>query len=326
MFLKAPKFWYQIPVNENLKKYLKPISNIYKYFAKVNYSLPYRYKSSKSYVIAIGGVTIGGSGKTPVVASLCETLSTTDQKAAILSRGYGRTSNKILKVDNKIHTFKDVGDEPLLLSEYCDVFVSADRRQSAIMAEESGHTLLILDDGLTQRDLQPDAKIVVIDSSQGFGNGEMLPLGPNRLSFDILKDINGIALIKLSKYESVHMITDNIPKNIPLIVGYFEEDFSKVKEASCFVAFCGIGYPQKFFNSLEKRLHIVEKIEFPDHHPFTDEEIVDLVDEVQRHGAGLITTEKDLCRIPKRYHHLISTTSIKVVWENPMEIAGLLNL
>lgn len=327
MLLKAPKFWYKKPINKVLFHILHPLSQVYTFFAKRNYTKEYKYKSSQAYVVAIGGVTVGGSGKTPVVASMCGVLGTVNRKAAILSRGFGRSSGEILKVNNEIHSFRDVGDEPLMLSKYADVFVGADRMKSAKMAEESGHTLLILDDGLTQRDLQPDAKIVVVDSTQGFGNGEMLPLGPNRLNFDMIKgDVNGVVIIKAHENENIDELAMQIPKEIPLVVGYLEEDFSSVPSHGKFIAFCGIGYPQKFFNSIKAKLTVVEEVEFPDHYPFSDEDIIDLLDEARLHDAQLITTEKDFCRIPRRFHNFISVMRINVVWKDTAKIAQHLNL
>ena len=327
MLSKAPEFWYKKPINKVIYQVLHPLSRVYTFFAKRNYNKEYKYKSSQAYVVAIGGITVGGSGKTPVVASMCKVLKTVNRKAAILSRGFGRNSHETLKVDNKNHTFRDVGDEPLLLSEHADVFVGADRMKSAKMAEESGHNLLILDDGLTQRDLQPNAKIIVVDSTQGFGNGEMLPLGPNRLNFDMIKDdINGVVIIKAHENENIDELTAQIPKEIPLVIGYLEEDFSDVPENGKLVAFCGIGYPKKFFNSVKRKFNFVEKIEFPDHHPFSDEDIVDLLDEARLHDARLVTTEKDFVRIPRRFHNFISVVRIKVVWKDTAKIAQHLNL
>lgn len=327
MLLKAPRFWYKHSVNEILRWLLSPFSKIYGYFAARNYKKDkYRYKS-KAHVVAIGGITVGGSGKTPVVASICEILSKINRKAAVISRGYGRSSEKDLKVDHNLHTSSDVGDEPLMLSKYTDVFVSNDRVKSAKMAEQSGHNLLLLDDGLTQKDLQCDKKIVVVDSTQGFGNGEMLPLGPNRLSFNIIKqDLDSVVIIQAYKDENIEYLKSQIPKDIPLIIGYLEEDFSQVDLNKKYVAFCGIGYPKKFFNSLKKRLHVVQHEIFPDHHPYSDDDIVDLLDEAHLHDAKLVTTEKDFCRIPRRYHALISIVPVKVIWKDTAKIAAHLNL
>lgn len=383
MFLKAPKFWYEkSSTNVVLQKVLHPFCSAYRYFAVKNLRKGYTYRAHKARTIAVGGITVGGSGKTPVVASMCEIAANAGIKSAVLSRGFARKSDKVLKVDSEIHTFKDVGDEPLMLTKYSDVFVSKNRMVSAELAENSNHNLLILDDGLTQRDLHPDIKIVVVDSTQGFGNGELLPLGPNRLDFSMFKpgEIDAVVVLKASENEDVSDIIKRIPENLKVIFGYLQGDFSLLKlqdlnhtdwpsqkdpkksgrfknkgkksvvleavtavsdlDSSSeidqsnpsdlrqikFLAFCGIGYPQKFFNFLRKELHVLSCIEFPDHYPFTDDDITDLLDEARLLDARLVTTEKDLCRIPKQYHNFISVVPVKVVWDNPAEIARFLEL
>ena len=74
------------------------------------------------------------------------------------------------------------------------------------------------------------------------------------------------------------------------------------------------------------QLHVINKVEFPDHHPFSDDDIVDLLDEARLHDAKLITTEKDFCRIPRRYHNFIYVVPIRVVWKDTAKIAQHLNL
>jgi tetraacyldisaccharide 4'-kinase len=317
MLIRAPKFWYTDQLNPVLKYLLCPISNIYSYFTSLNYKKDYKSKSAKARVIAIGGITAGGSGKTAVAASICEMLNNVKKKSAVLSRGFGRSSNGTFLVDAKKHNFKAVGDEPLLLSRYAEVFVGADRSKTCRMAEQKKHDIIILDDGLTQRDLKVDAKFVVIDSSQGFGNGYMLPLGPNRLNFDIVSsDITAVIIIKNSKNEDVKELMKKIPGNIPIIQGYMEQDLSKIKNNERVLAFCGIGYPQKFFDSLKSKLNVIKAMDFPDHYPFTDDDITDVLGEAKLCSAKLVTTEKDLVRIPKKYHSFITAIPVKVVWQD----------
>lgn len=327
MILKTPKFWYDSHPNVVIKYILTQFSKVYSLFMKWHYNKKYKCKLAKSKVIAIGGITAGGSGKTIVAVSLCEILKKINRKTAVISRGFGRSSDKICLVNRKIHTFNDVGDEPLLISQYADVFVGNDRAKSAMLAEREGHNLLILDDGVTQKHLCPDVKFIVVDTSQGFGNGAMIPLGPNRLSFDIIKhDIDAVIIIARDSIEKTDEIQSQIPDSIPLIFGYLEEDFSNIKLNERIFAFCGIGYPQKFFNSLHKKLHVVRTLSFPDHHPFSDDDITDLIDEARLCNARLVTTEKDFMRIPKRFHDLISVVSVKIIWKDTGKLISFLKI
>lgn len=325
MLMSTPKFWYQSDINIILKCLLYPISLIYMYCAKLNYQRKYKYYSKKSDVIAIGGLTVGGSGKTLVAISLCEILNKIKKKSAVLSRGFGRLSQKTILVDNIKHTFIDVGDEPLLLSHVTDVFVGKNRAKSAQIAEQQGHNLLILDDGLTQRYLYPNVKFIVIDNLQQFGNGYMLPLGPNRLNFEIIKnEVQAIIILKNSPHEDIEKLRSKIPPSISVLIAYIEQDYSGIKPNEQVIAFCGIGYPEKFFRPLEQKLRLIKKISFPDHHPFTDDDIINLLDIAKTHKAKLLTTEKDFVRIPKKYRAFINTVSAKIVWQNTGKLISYL--
>jgi len=304
IFLKSPNFWYSKP-NILQKIVLGPIAGVYSYISTRNYWGRYRYKSEKSRVIAVGGLTLGGSGKTVVTKSICEFLKSKNKKVAVLSRGYGRSSVETLVVDNKIHSYKDVGDEPLLLSYSVPVYVGKDRSKSAKLAEQDGFEFLILDDGISQKYLQPDVKLLVIDQEQGFGNGEMFPLGPNRLDFEKIKaDINGIILLGKEK---TNLLNENI------FFGRIQEDLSRI--CGKIIAFCGIGYPDKFFRSLQK-FDLIRTVTFPDHYPFSENDIMKLITEADAQNAQLVTTEKDLMRIPLKYRNKILSIPVKIVWDD----------
>ena len=207
-FFKSPEFWYKEPTFVQ-KLLLKPISEIYRFVSNYRYQMPYEILLSEKKIIAVGGVTTGGSGKTVVVSSICKILKERGKNVAVLSRGYGRESSCALRVDNSIHTYKDVGDEPLLLSKQFDVFVGKNRAEIADMANK--YEYLVLDDGLSQRYLAPTKKIVVIDDEQLFGNGEMLPLGPNRLDFEKIKsDIDAVFVLGRGKNDS-KISLDGVP-------------------------------------------------------------------------------------------------------------------
>jgi tetraacyldisaccharide 4'-kinase len=258
--------------------------------------------------MAIGGITAGGSGKTMVVQSICEILMAQNKRVAILSRGYGRSRKESLCVDNKIHTYRDVGDESLLLSNVAPVYVSSDRYKSATLAESEGFDFFILDDGITQKSLKPDIKLVVVDEEQRFGNGEMLPLGPNRLNFEKIKaDIDGIIILGKEKKEIPIDTCD-----IPVYRGEIWQDFSKIKKR--IIVFCGIGYPDKFFNSFVD-FKIVEKITFPDHYPYSIDDMEKLIFKANSSNAQLITTEKDFMRIPIKYRSSVTIVPARIVWD-----------
>ncbi|MDR2107210.1 MAG: tetraacyldisaccharide 4'-kinase [Holosporaceae bacterium] len=312
IFLKSPRFWYEKP-GLLQKLFLTLPAAVYARISERNYRQNHEYESRTAKVIAVGGITVGGSGKTQVVKSFCEILKSKNKKAAVLSRGFGGTLKKPQRV-NAAHSCREVGDEAMLLSSVAPVFVGRDRAACARLAEKKNIDFLILDDGLTQRFLKPNVKLVVIDREQGFGNGEMFPLGPNRLDFEKIKfDLDGA------------IILGNTPENcedpfadcgIPVFKGTIEPDFSGVEGK--IVAFCGIGYPDKFFGAL-RGLEIAEKIPFPDHYPFSDSDVRQLIEKAKKYGARLATTEKDFVRIPPKYRSFVTAIPAKIVWSDPVD-------
>ncbi len=308
-FFKSPEFWYKEPTFVQ-RLLLKPISEVYRFVSNYRYQMPYEVLLSGKKIIAVGGVTIGGSGKTVVVSSICKILKEKGKSVAVLSRGYGRELGRALKVDNSIHTYKDVGDEPLLLSKQFDVFVGKNRAEIADMADE--YEYLVLDDGVSQRYLAPTKKILVIDDEQLFGNGEMLPLGPNRLDFEKIKsDIDAIFVLGRGKSGGKMSFND-----VPVYFGKIVQNFGDI--SGRLMVFCGLGYPKKFFNVFSN-FEVAKAIAFPDHYPYKEYEIQNLISESFRLGAQLVTSEKDLMRIPKQYWSQIKTVGVDVVWEDPID-------
>lgn len=256
---------------------------------------------SGQIVIAVGGITAGGSGKTVVVKAIAQFLTSMGYRVAILSRGFGGniTENCMVLPDN--HSWKDVGDEPLMLAQYFPVFVGKNRAKSAQLAGDN-FDILIMDDGLTQRYLRPHIQVLVIDTYQGLGNGRMLPLGPNRLSItQVLPLVDGVILLGDGSFCLRSALSSCAQVSIMPRLSLFREIpyTERLPDNTPIIAFCGIGYPDKFFNSL-KGYPVVEQIVFPDHHPYTDCELEQLKQRAIQAGARLVTTEKDFIKIKGR--------------------------
>ncbi|MEM6775329.1 MAG: tetraacyldisaccharide 4'-kinase [Pseudomonadota bacterium] len=132
-------------------------------------------------VIVVGNISVGGTGKTPVVIALAAALGERGLRCAVVCRGYGGTARDVLRVaqdDDPAH----VGDEALLLARNlaCAVYVGRDRLAAAKQARAEGADVVLCDDGLQHYRLRRDVEIVTVDAAQGFGNGHLLPLGPLR--------------------------------------------------------------------------------------------------------------------------------------------------
>lgn len=328
MLLKNPNFWYDKP-SLLLKLVLRPFSYIYSFFAHRELRKAYKYASSAK-VIAIGGATVGGSGKTIVAQALASLFLEKNKKVAFLSRGYARRSSDT-RVVSEEDSYLDVGDEPLILSKVAPVIVGKNRALSAKIAEKAGASVLILDDGLAQRYLRPDINVLVIDSQQLFGNGYTLPLGPNRFALHVLRQhVDFVIFLRSSKCSENQLEGEKIHCSSlldPLVLKDYSEwrHFSEVIiDASLAVSlnapkrvvpFCGLGYPKKFFKSLSGH-EIIKTFSFPDHYPYTDEDIIKLISFADENGAQLVTTEKDLARIPKNYHSYIRTALVEIIWND----------
>ena len=298
IFFNTPKFWYK-PSNVITRWLNGVLSGIYKYVKSEEYAF-----EPEIDVIAIGGATVGGAGKTPVAKYLYLTLENKGKIPAICLRGYGRKSSEAIVVNPEKHTFEEVGDEALLLSKYARVIVSADRKKAHDIAISLGINTLILDDGFEQRDIKPRTKVLVIDGFQGVGNGLLFPLGPLRNSFQASIEMSD-KIIMLN--EDRHNISQLIPHCIRAhVVPNFENIPHDI------IAFSGLGMNEKFFNSLTKNFNLIKTFSFPDHYPYTETDI----EKMLKFKYQLVTTEKDYQRIPDKFKSYVKYIPIDLRCNN----------
>jgi len=241
-------------------------------------------------VIVVGNLTVGGSGKTPLVIWIAEFLKGKGWSPAIVSRGYG------VKVDAPraatiASEAAQVGDEPVLLARRsgCPVWIGPDRVQvaAALRAQHPEVDVLLLDDGLQHYRLRRDIEIAVVDA-RGFGNGFLLPAGPLREPALRLRSVDAVvahgAAVKghamRLEGEEVHRMTDARERK-PL------RAFAGQKVH----AVAGIGDPNRFFVHVGRGGASVIPHPFPDHHPFSARDL-DFGD-----GLPVILTEKDAVKL-----------------------------
>lgn len=311
--MRAPAFWNITEGRDAafvLRTLLLPFSWLYD-FATQN-----RLKKGENFglsakTISIGNISLGGTGKTPLARFIGKHLSN-DQRIAIVSRGYGGELIGPIKVSPETHNAKEVGDEPLMLSKDLPVFIGKDRKSAALLAIENGAHTIVLDDFHQNNALKKDIAIVVIDGAVGFGNGLICPAGPLR---EKPKAGLGRADIVVWIGDKGKLSQCNIAPEIPI---FFANIRPIKKELSGkYLAFCGIGRPEKFLDSLvEIGAKPIDLIPFPDHHFFSNQEIKDLIGRADSEGAKLITTEKDFVRIDKDLRKNIEVLEIEITFED----------
>lgn len=302
-----PKFWK----TKNIISFsLIPLSVIYFLVTKL-FSITKKPKEIKIPVICIGNITAGGSGKTPVSIEISDILKKSGYTPCFLTRGYGREASKDINIalNDQNHSYKDCGDESLLLCKSGQVFINKNRYTGAKKAVKSGSDIIIMDDGLQNYTLKKDISFLVISGFDGIGNGLLIPSGPLRETLNSgLKKADAIIITGEDRL--------NTEKHIPSDKKIFRTDlkFFLPKEAENvpLIAFAGISNNEKFFESLKAlNCNIVKTVAFPDHYPYKNKDIKKLLEESKNTDSKLITTEKDYVRIPEEYRSNILTLPIK---------------
>ena len=254
-------------------------------------------------VIVIGNIAIGGTGKTPIIIAISQYLREQGLNVGIISRGYGshapRYPYKVSPTENP----SVGGDEPTLIAQKtrCPVVIAPDRNAAVqLLLAEHKVDLILSDDGLQHWKLARDWEICVVDGQRGVGNGLLLPAGPLRELPERLDSVNAI-LINGSDTRLVQTLTDSpvsiftIEPSLWCRVDRSQEPSSELPEVlkdsnikeSTATAISGIGNPQRFFDTLDQLSIVHSQVTFPDHHPFSQEDLINYRDQV------VIMTAKD---------------------------------
>lgn len=281
-------------------KFFTPISFCYQKLA----ALRRRWLSDRSSwrspvpIIVVGNISVGGTGKSPLVIALVKHLVSLGLNPGIVSRGYGGRSTDYPVEVCVTSSPKEVGDEPLMISHRtgCPVIVDPDRVSAAKhLVENHDVDVIVSDDGLQHYALRRDIEIAVVDAERGLGNGRCLPAGPLREPPSRLREVdlvvfNGDAQ-RVEEVSSVTGISMSMkPSRLVNLVTGRESSFESLK-AKTVHAVVGISNPRRFFETLKSLGCIVLQHQFPDHHQFSQGDVVfedDLL---------VIMTEKDAVKL-----------------------------
>jgi tetraacyldisaccharide 4'-kinase len=291
-----------------------------------------RRKELPSPVISIGGISAGGSGKTPFVNYLAGLLRSRGWRPAILTRGYRRRSLA------KYLIFSAGADvPPALTGDEAQIFLKAGIAAVGIGANryEAGRLLLqhvdadvfLLDDGFQHARLERNADIVLIDGLDPFGGYATIPLGRLREPLSALKRADAFVVTRISAPHRYRAIAHELHRYNPAAPIFQATAVSRrwrlCREGTKIDglltgkvgAFCGLGNPQAFWNTLEQLgLEVVYRWAFSDHHLYAPMELFRLRQQAQDAGAGLlVTTEKDRMNLPPGAETIVA----------PLELAWL---
>ena len=279
MNLKKPKFWdyNYLSIHAYL---LLPVAFIISLLSKINKKKRNQFKIK---TICVGNFYIGGTGKTSLCIKINKILNEKKIKSCFVKKFY----------ENQI-------DEQKLLEKNGKLFLSSKRKDAILEAENENFEIAILDDGLQDKSISNDVSFVCFNTINWIGNGLTIPAGPLRETMDNLKYYNHVFLN--GNLENLEKIKIEIFKINPLInihIGKYkilnlnEFDYSKK-----YLIFSGIGNHQTFVSTVKSSgLNIVEDIEFPDHYNYKKKDIENIINQSNKLGCNIITTEKDHLRL-----------------------------
>ncbi len=302
------------------------LSQLYSLAMRVR-ALLYRHgvisrKRLRNPVISVGNLTVGGTGKTPFVAYLAGVLKKAGYQPVILSRGYrGKAEHSTLVVSDGRTVLCDAGssgDEPFLLAGQLPgvrVAVGKDRYRSGTLVEQDAgdKVVHILDDGFQHLRLKRNLDILLVDATDPFGGGALLPAGRLREPLTAMGRADLVVITRshlVGEIDDLEAVIRRHNKLTPIsyfyhdAVGVFDLKSRRQFRTRDFmgrrvIALAGIGNPGLFVQDLEHyQMDVRHQVLFPDHHPYSQSELDQALESLDENGAeALVTTEKDAVRL-----------------------------
>ena len=281
MNFKKPEFWDL--KKPNIFSYLLLPLTIPVIINNFFLNIQKKYKFSKIKTICIGNIYLGGTGKTPLTIKLFNIIKKMGFDVTTAKKFY---SNQI--------------DEQNLLKAKTKTIVSKRRLDAINQAVNNSNQVIIFDDGLQEKKIDYDLKIVCFKKKSWIGNGQLIPSGPLREKIENLRNYDIVFLNgKDDKAENIKEIIYKLNPKIEIFESDYEiQNLNELDINSNYLIFSGIGDPSSFKEILlENNISVVKEIVFPDHHRYKKKDIENIIQESKKLNAKILTTEKDFIKL-----------------------------
>jgi tetraacyldisaccharide 4'-kinase len=329
MKLATPRFWYvrdaaPAPVTRAV---LRPASWVWAWATarRVAKGRPF---DPGVPVVCVGNLTMGGSGKTPVVRALARRLAAKGLRTGILTRGYGGRLKGPVLVDAE-RTAAEVGDEALMLQADGLVVVARDRAASAAAAVAAGAQAIVMDDGHQNPSVRKALSLVIVDGETRdgewpFGDGAVFPAGPMREPLAAgLGRADAVVLLLPTDLAAPDPELMRMLSARPVLIARLAP--IGPPPAGPQLAFAGIAKPWKMERALVAAgCHLVDFAPLPDHHAFDEGLLRALARRAEALGAGLLTSEKDHVRLPPAWRSRVTAWPVEARFEDDAALARVL--
>jgi tetraacyldisaccharide 4'-kinase len=312
----APAFWARPP--GLLSELLLPAGAAWSAAGRLRQAFSRRPYCPPVPLVCIGNLVTGGAGKTPVALALAAHLVSRGIAVHTVTRGYGGRIGGPVRVDLAHHDAAAVGDEALLLAARAPCWVARDRADGVRAAVAAGAQMVVLDDGFQNPRVAKTLSLLVVDAEYGFGNRRVIPAGPLRESLARgLARADGVVLLGAETQPRCPKRL-GIDGALPVLHAVLRPVGAERFVGERLLAFAGICRPEKLFASLRALgAEVVGTRSFPDHHPFRADEIEALFRAAERARARLITTAKDIVRVPPPMRATIEVLEVEIRGVDP---------
>ena len=301
-----PKFWDRNKISF-FSILLFPITLLIKLLSFVKKITTITHKFSIP-IICVGNVYLGGTGKTPLCIEIFIILKNLNKNPVFIRKKYS--------------SFQD---ETNLQKQVGPLYESKKRIDALNKAIYNKADIAILDDGFQDFSIKKDLSIVCFNEKQWIGNGLVIPSGPLREDLSALNRANWVVI---NGKKNTNIENEILKKDKTIKIFYTKYKAQNINEFKNekVVCFAGIANPDSFFNLLkDNNINILEKISFPDHYNYSDNELENLVNKAKENNATLLTTEKDFFRIEENHRKNIKHLKIKVEIENKKQFIEEIN-